>query len=518
MESPARLCNSPPKSEREPVVGGVPQQPVAEVHRVVVVPLDEVLQALPGGAVPLGQLVDDLPGQTERGRTDRVPRVCAGGGGRPWTSGRSGPLPPPRPSRGGSIDAPPMAAASSSRRNSGLPSDRCTNWRRSCSVRGASWAASSANAMASDSSSGPSSIRAPSAGPTKPARRRGGSRRTAMTWRPRVAARWPEEVGRRLVHEMGVLDDEQPRTRGGDTASSSMTASGQTGPAELLFELPCLGRLGQRQAHGPADQGRPGRTAGRPSLDRVDRARPAASSDPSAGRSRSPRSSPPDHVVGGRRVVALAHRGQLIRSAVSSRSARASRDLPTPAARRRSRSAPPPSAAAGQRTERAASSGLRPTKGSSSAIPTRCIPVDGSHAEGPDRLGLALDEERLELLSGESGRRPGRAGPVWSGSVPAAALAMRRAARLTASPMTVKVRRYGGPTSPTKTEPRFTPIRIGNGRSASMISRTASSMRCSSSPEVDGRSGGQDDLAAVVVHVRGQKHDFLPVDGALDDA
>ena len=47
---------------------------------------------------------------------------------------------------------------------------------------------------------------------------------------------------------------------------------------------------------------------------------------------------------------------------------------------------------------------------------------------------------------------------IW----PASALLMTRAAVLIASPKTRYARRYGGPKSPVKTLPVFTPMRIGH--------------------------------------------------------
>jgi hypothetical protein len=57
-----------------------------------------------------------------------------------------------------------------------------------------------------------------------------------------------------------------------------------------------------------------------------------------------------------------------------------------------------------------------------------------------------------------------------------------RAARFTASPITVYARRYRGPTSPAKTGPVWTPILSGSGGDPSMTSRSASNMRSSSFP------------------------------------
>ena len=63
---------------------------------------------------------------------------------------------------------------------------------------------------------------------------------------------------------------------------------------------------------------------------------------------------------------------------------------------------------------------------------------------------------------------------------------MRRAVRLTESPMMVNVRRYAVPMSQANTWPRFTPTLTGRGRGSSMSMRTARSSRPSSSSCVVG--------------------------------
>ena len=72
---------------------------------------------------------------------------------------------------------------------------------------------------------------------------------------------------------------------------------------------------------------------------------------------------------------------------------------------------------------------------------------------------------------------------IW----PCRAWAMIRAARLTPSPMTVKLRRSGGPISPTNSGARWTPTRTLTGPSTvSTISRTARSIRSSASSAAKG--------------------------------
>ena len=82
------------------------------------------------------------------------------------------------------------------------------------------------------------------------------------------------------------------------------------------------------------------------------------------------------------------------------------------------------------------------------------------------------------LNATEDASRTGPVARIWPGT----AIDITRAARFTASPITVYVRRYAGPMSPAKTCPLFTPIRTGTVVSASMIDRSVSSIRPSSSP------------------------------------
>ena len=63
---------------------------------------------------------------------------------------------------------------------------------------------------------------------------------------------------------------------------------------------------------------------------------------------------------------------------------------------------------------------------------------------------------------------------------------MSRAARLTASPITVKDRRVGEPRSPTNTGPAFTPMRRSRSGISSRTNAVARSIRSSSSPSESG--------------------------------
>ena len=67
-------------------------------------------------------------------------------------------------------------------------------------------------------------------------------------------------------------------------------------------------------------------------------------------------------------------------------------------------------------------------------------------------------------------------------SSPGADFCIRRAARLTVSPITVNVRRRSEPRSPMNTGPRLSPARIGSATSASRISRAVRTAASSSCP------------------------------------
>jgi hypothetical protein len=92
-----------------------------------------------------------------------------------------------------------------------------------------------------------------------------------------------------------------------------------------------------------------------------------------------------------------------------------------------------------------------------------------------DRLGLALRGERLDRSCVERGLRAVEDD-----------LRLTRAAVLMASPKTRYERRYQGPKSPVKTRPVLTPMRMSISPGASMISRSARSIRSSSRPVVEG--------------------------------
>ena len=72
--------------------------------------------------------------------------------------------------------------------------------------------------------------------------------------------------------------------------------------------------------------------------------------------------------------------------------------------------------------------------------------------------------------------------------------------------------------SPANTCPAFTPICSGSDGCRSTISRSASSICSSFSPEPTGAPGGEDDLAAVGIDVGGEETDAARIDRFLDDA
>ena len=101
-----------------------------------------------------------------------------------------------------------------------------------------------------------------------------------------------------------------------------------------------------------------------------------------------------------------------------------------------------------------------------------------------------------------------RTGPV-ARICPGTAIDITRAARFTASPITVYVRRYAGPMSPAKTGPLFTPIRTGTVVSASMIDAEREQHPALVVPEGVRRTGHEDDLPAVVVDVGAEERDTV---------
>ena len=98
-------------------------------------------------------------------------------------------------------------------------------------------------------------------------------------------------------------------------------------------------------------------------------------------------------------------------------------------------------------------------------------------------LPLTMNGSRATALNATD--EASRTGPV-ARICPATAIDITLAARFTASPITVYVRRYAGPMSPAKTWPLFTPMRTGTAVSASRIDRRVISIRPSSSPSAFG--------------------------------
>ena len=106
-----------------------------------------------------------------------------------------------------------------------------------------------------------------------------------------------------------------------------------------------------------------------------------------------------------------------------------------------------------------------PTPARASALP---LTMNGSSSSVANRVPRALEH---------LGRRE---------DLPGSAFAISRAARFTASPITVYVRRYHGPMSPANTRAAVHADPDRDRRSASAISRSASSIRSSSLPVIVG--------------------------------
>ena len=113
------------------------------------------------------------------------------------------------------------------------------------------------------------------------------------------------------------------------------------------------------------------------------------------------------------------------------------------------------------------------------------LPQHRPDAGGVDRLRLALDGERRQLLALEPVLDAASTAAVAS-SCPGAALDITRAARFTASPLIEYVRRNAGPKSPANTPPLLTPIRSGSAPGRSRTRRQASSIRSSLEPPLVG--------------------------------
>ena len=197
-------------------------------------------------------------------------------------------------------------------------------------------------------------------------------------------------------------------------------------------------------------------------------ARSAVSTCPSTMTFWSPNSSSRRRRTGAKGIVAE-YRSQAVEK-TRNPSARATvsanrRVFPIPGGPTTSTIPPEPRLALSNAASIAASSCDRPTSGMASA-PASSLPLEPRIRPSTDaETGFALPF----TMNGSSARSSNRvADRARTGSVerssPGCAFAMTRAARFTASPITVYVRRYGGPTSPTNTCPRFTPIRTGSSR------------------------------------------------------
>ena len=167
------------------------------------------------------------------------------------------------------------------------------------------------------------------------------------------------------------------------------------------------------------------------------------------------------------------------------RSSLSSRLFPIPGGPTISRSRPVLLGSASTESMISRSSSSRPTRGGSARSP--CRRIRSSAPTENARIGFALPfttnggRGSTRKQASDAARTPPVA-MIW----PGAASLISRAARFTASPMIVYVRRYSGPMFPANTGPRFTPSRTANRRRRSTISCSVRSMRSSSSPTAAG--------------------------------
>ena len=148
-------------------------------------------------------------------------------------------------------------------------------------------------------------------------------------------------------------------------------------------------------------------------------------------------------------------------------------------ARRRSPAGGPARPRAARAASNARSSSLPTNERQLVGGPTCLRPGDARRARtpGPDRaLPFTMNGSSSSVSNVDGERSSTRA---VASTCPGSAFAITRAARFTASPITVYVRRYGGPMSPAKTRPALTPIRDRDARGVSHHARAA---RAASAP------------------------------------
>ena len=154
------------------------------------------------------------------------------------------------------------------------------------------------------------------------------------------------------------------------------------------------------------------------------------------------------------------------------------RDLPIPGSPTSSTTRPRRRVADSSASDSARISCSRPIRGGASRRPSR---RRSGAPSSKARTGLALPFTVNGGSSWVSNRVRDRASAASVARIcPSTAFPMTRAARFTASPGTEYDRRYGGPNTPAKTRPAFTPIRKGSVPDRSMMLRTASSIASSS--------------------------------------
>ena len=312
--------------------------------------------------------------------------------------------------------------------------------------------------------------------------------------RRQVPAEVAEELGRGLVHPVGVLEEERrgPRQQ---ALEQGLDGAVEAGAAERRLELVHLTGRGDRDVERNREQGEPRHELGR---DVVEATAEHARRRGHASRRRTPttsRRSSRKRSRASRTRIARRHRARPSYPRVRAELLEQPR-LPDPASPTSSTSVPKPmrtgpsarrSSAARASRRRAAHAGPgrpaspRPRPRRTVRPPRTCpsarTPADASTAER-----RARDRSRT---------------PAVARTCEGRARAMSRAASAAVSPRIVYVRRNGAPTSPANTRPRFTPARSGSGGESSNDRAKRAKHPLLVVLGRLGRAGDEDDPAAV---------------------
>ena len=340
------------------------------------------------------------------------------------------------------MESPFCTAATSSRTKSGLPPERSTSSCNSLAGSGVSWVAARASSAASAWLSGWSSMRdvGVSSGAMKPELTSRRVTHQIHDVKRTVRATWPKRSADASSMKCASSTVIRPAC-GRSAASSAMDSLGQLRPPELLLELQGLAGLGNRHRDRHPDERCP----------RDQTRRPAPELGRGTARSTHRRCLRPgapgglEESAGPCSTGSTSHSARIRRRAASGRRPSHAAGPPTATFRHRWRRRSPP-------THRVLPPPVRrsPRADAARALARRRAARRRRRRSRPlvlaprltARTGLALPFTRKGSSSVESKPVPERA--RRSGVVrisPGAAFAIRRAARLTASPITVKVRR-----------------------------------------------------------------------------